>query len=157
MFVLGHLLVPANLVWSNAGEPSMNAVTYLLISLITKKNIISIRMKLSVRLKNVMNSMLLIKSNVVLPILMWNGESSEKQTQNSYTQHFIAKWLAYRTYMPHTRRLLTRRTWHNDLDRLEMLVNADNRDKSKSSNRGSNLTNLVSIYRHRFHRIQSGC
>ena len=50
--------------------------TYLLISLITRKNIINIRMKLSVRLKNVMNSILLIKSNVVLPILMWKGESS---------------------------------------------------------------------------------
>lgn len=50
--------------------------TYLLMSLITRKKRMRMRMKLSVRLKNVMNSMLLIKSNVVVPIRMWKGESS---------------------------------------------------------------------------------
>ena len=33
-------------------------------------------MKLKVRLKNVMNSMLFRKSKVVLPMRMWKGESS---------------------------------------------------------------------------------
>lgn len=79
LHVLSHLLIPVN---RNKGSRQggggvyRRKDTYLLMSLITRKKRIRMSMKLSVRLKNVMNSILLMKSNVVVPMRMWKGESS---------------------------------------------------------------------------------
>lgn len=76
--VLGHLLIPGNRHKGSrqGGRGQRREGTYLLMSLITRKKRIRMSMKLSVRLKKVMNSILLMKSNVVVPMRMWKGESS---------------------------------------------------------------------------------
>lgn len=83
-------------------------------SLITRKKRMRMRMKLSVRLKNVMNSMLLIKSNVVVPIRMWKGESSVLGWNGSL-MNYRKILIQVTTYMRCTRCLLIRRTWHSSL------------------------------------------
>lgn len=83
--------------------------TYLLISLIIIKNIMIIRIMLIIRLNEVINSMLLMKSKVVLPIRIKKGESSgSKWDVKSYVKNAI-------TYMEHIPLPLFHRTWHNIL------------------------------------------